>query len=197
MGTREVTGPVVSAGAGTPILEWAKARDIPWGKLRAAMKRGVFSKSLSQEPSGPIIRDEALADQEWAAGHAAPSTGLEAPAWEEDEPTRSGSIGSGPVALIDPQYADSDVDDSLEGASAREKFWKAKTAELRYLAEAGTLVSAADVEREISEMIAEAKTRLLGVASLARQRDATLSLAQTTLVDTLIREALESLGDDR
>lgn len=61
----------------------------------------------------------------------------------------------------------------------------------------GELVSVKQVEKEITTLIKQCRTRLLALPRRARQRDATLTDAHLALMDMLIREALEDLAEPK
>ncbi len=84
---------------------------------------------------------------------------------------------------------------TLNEASASEKVWKAKIAELKFKQEAGDLVPAAEVSAKLVTVFSECKTALLGIPSRARQALPHLTVADIGTIEGLIREALEALGE--
>lgn len=103
-----------------------------------------------------------------------------------------------PPELAD--VSDLDMGDEDEGgitlanASAQERLWTAKKKRLEYLQVAGKLVPAADVEREVTDMIVACKTRLLAVPSRAKQALPHLTLDDLAMLESVVREALEELA---
>jgi hypothetical protein len=86
---------------------------------------------------------------------------------------------------------------SLAEASALEKFWKAKLAELDFGERSGDLVSAEEVKAKWIELVTLSKTKLLGIPSKCKARIPSLTAADVGVIDGLVREALEELaGDD-
>lgn len=159
---------------------YAKRRGVSAMAVSDAIRQGRLVKSVVRVENGdPKIADPDLADQEWAA-HTDHS---KAPAYvKERESAR--------VVVVAPPAEGA----TLSEASAAEKVWKAKLAELKYRELAGELVEAADVEREVTNYIMECKTRLLGLPSRARQLMPELTIGQVAKLEDLVREALESLA---
>jgi phage terminase Nu1 subunit (DNA packaging protein) len=85
---------------------------------------------------------------------------------------------------------------SLLDASALEKEWKAKLAELDYQERIGQLIDARQVEAKTVEVFTRCRTKLLGVPSKAKTAIPTLTRADLAALDRLIREALEELAID-
>jgi hypothetical protein len=83
---------------------------------------------------------------------------------------------------------------TLAEASAQEKRWKAKTAELDYRERAGELVSAADVATRTGNLFTLCRTRLLGVPSKAKALLPHLTLQDIARLEDLLRESLEELA---
>jgi phage terminase Nu1 subunit (DNA packaging protein) len=83
---------------------------------------------------------------------------------------------------------------SLTEASAIEKRWKGKIAELEYRKRAGELAELGDLEARLVNVFAAVRTRLLGVAARARQRIPDLTAADVQVIDEIVREALEELS---
>jgi capsule polysaccharide export protein KpsE/RkpR len=90
---------------------------------------------------------------------------------------------------------------TLSEASAEEKRWKAKSAELAYKEAAGELepretVEAwkVDVMAKIGEAIIRSKTKLLGLPGQAKAAIPHLTTADIVALDRLVREALEDLA---
>lgn len=97
---------------------------------------------------------------------------------EEDEPLVSSSE---PLDLAD--------------AARNEKHWKAKLAELKFREAARELVPAAEVSAKVSGKILACRTRLLGIASRAKQAIPDLSLTDVAALEGIVREALEELAE--
>lgn len=81
-----------------------------------------------------------------------------------------------------------------EGAEAQ-KFWQAKLAELKFRKEAKELVQASEVEAEWAKLLGEVRSKLLGVPTRVKQAAPHLTVADVVLVESLIREALLSVGE--
>lgn len=181
-----------------------------------AIERGRLVRSVVRDHRGqPKISDPVLADREWADGtdHSkAPASVKERAAVRPSSaaaaelPPRPAVPRRQSVVPVPDAFAPSvDADDggaavppddelSLTLESAREKFWKARTAELDYRKRAGELVEAKELEGRLVDLFSGCQKKLLGVPSRARQQDPTLTPAHLALVEELIREALEDLA---
>jgi phage terminase Nu1 subunit (DNA packaging protein) len=81
-------------------------------------------------------------------------------------------------------------------ANTREKFFKAKLAELEFDEKSGKLVSAEDARAKWVELVTLSKTKLLALPSKIKARIPSLSPADVGVIDELIREALEELAKE-
>jgi hypothetical protein len=159
--------------------EYGKRRGVSQAAVSKAISKGRLKESVR---NGRII-DPDLADREWNrnsdwtdAPQRAPDLVAESTPVAEPAPTRDVSIGE---------------------ASAAEKHWKAKLAELKFKQEAGELIPARDVEREWIDVLTRVKTKLLGIPSRAKQGLPHLSVPDVAAIEALVREALEEIADDR
>ena len=73
--------------------------------------------------------------------------------------------------------------------------YKARMAKLEHDQKCGELVNKADVVAEYAAVVVTARTLLLGVPAKFKARAPEVSVAQVQLLETLIREALETLAD--
>lgn len=159
--------------ADSPLLSvssYAKHRGDTRQAVEKAIKTGRLQKSLTRDAKGRSWINPELADQEWAQNTD-----------YTDAPQRA------------PEAVESD--DSIAGASAREKHWRAKLAELKFKEAAGELVSAKEVERKWSDVLTTVKTRLLGIPTRAKQQCPELTVGTIAKLDDLIRETLQELSN--
>jgi hypothetical protein len=105
------------------------------------------------------------------------------------------------VPLTGPTAPSSDDEDdlpadvpSLKESRARREAAEAALAEIELAEKRRELVPAKDVESKLVNVIAQCKTKLLGVAARARQRDPALTGQQVELLTDLLREALDDLA---
>lgn len=154
-----------------------KAAGLAGGTHRAvqvAIRDGRLSKSVT--PDGKIA-DVPAADAEWAS-----TTHVDR------------------IPLSGPTAAGTTPPDLAESRARREAA-EAALAEIELAEKRAELVLAKDVESKLVNVFAQCKTKLLAVASRARQRDPGLTGPQVELFETLIREALDDLaraaGDER
>jgi hypothetical protein len=187
-----VTGPLFSLRA------YARHRDVSATAVHRAIESGRLSACVVRDAAGKFrgITDFGLADREWAA-----TTDLtKAPMsvilrTEELERKDAAATEAPPEAAGDEPVAASDPDRmSLSDATAREKHWKAKTAELEYKKRIGELVDAKEVEARMIDEYSECRTKLLGIARKAKAALPHLSHTDVVAIDNLVREALEVLA---
>lgn len=194
--TKEVLTPVTAVTA--PLFSmraYARHRNVSATAVHRAIESGRLSTCVVRDAGGKFrgITDLELADREWAATTdltKAPMSVIvrteqlqqpsdEAPAPAEDSP------GDPPA---DPDRM------SLSDATAREKHWKAKTAELEYKKRIGELVDAKEVEARMLDEYSECRTKLLGIARKAKAALPHLTPVDVVTIDNLVREALEVLA---
>ncbi len=84
---------------------------------------------------------------------------------------------------------------SLAEASALEKIWKARLAELDFEERSGKLVPANEVQAKWVELVTLSKTKLLALPSKIKARIPSLTVADVAVIDELIRGALEELAE--
>jgi len=160
------------------------------GRSASSVLRAIAStrlqKSVVYVRGTPQIADPDLADQEWAA-----NTDLSRARGEFKERPAGGAVPPVPAAPGTPG-----TPSRLTQASAAEKEWKAKQAELSYRREAGELVEVAKVEAAWFEMCVMVRNALLVVPAKVKliHLDAPRELILT--VDQQIRRALEGLASD-
>jgi hypothetical protein len=187
---------------------YAKHRGASVVAVSRAVKSGRLRASVTRDHRGdPKIADVVLADQEWEANtdlSRAPAfvkerglvvqTSAQAPALE---------AGAGPTsgAASDAAGADGapppDQALTLSEASAEEKRWKAKLAELEYRRKAGELVDAREVGDRLTTLFTICRTKLLALPSKAKAAIPALTHADVATLDDLVRQALEELAVDQ
>jgi len=175
---------------------YAKHRGTSVVAVSRAVKSGRLSRSVTHDARNqPKIADVALADQEWAE-----NTDLtRAPAFVKERglgvqtsaPADAGDAGDGPPAApgVDPTR-----ELSLSEASAEEKRWRAKLAELQYKQRAGELVDAKDVASRLANLFTVCRTKLLALPSKAKAAIPALTHDNVATIDDLVRQALEELA---
>lgn len=155
-------------------------RAIRGGRLRACLVIGADKK--------PKIGDVALADQEWTANtdlSKAPAYVKERSAARADEPREDASEDAEPFL---PGSM------SLTDASALEKEWRAKLAELDYKRKSAELVNAAELEAHLVDVFTQIKTKLLALPSALKAGNPNLTHRDVVFVDGKVRELLEDLA---
>lgn len=161
--------------------KYARRRGVSAMAVSLAIKKGTLKESVVRDENGqPKIADPDLADREWEAN----TDHSKAPAYVKQRGLEA--VAAGVVSARDGM--------TLSEASAVEKVWRARTAELKFKEAAGELVPAKDVEQRLTDTFHTCRTRLLGIPSRARQALPHLTLADIAAIEALVREALEELG---
>jgi phage terminase Nu1 subunit (DNA packaging protein) len=154
------------------------------GTTHVAVLRAIRNGRIARGVKDGAIVDWELAEQDWLANidrsKAPPAARENADRQRERRAVKETEPGEDPL--------------SLSEASAKEKYWKAQMAELKFKAAAKELVLAADVQRKMESVFFACKTKLLALASRARQRLPHLTVDDVSAVDELVREALEDLA---
>lgn len=189
-----VTGPLFSLRA------YARHRSVSATAVHRAIESGRLSKCVVRHVDGKFrgITDLQLADREWAATtdltKAPMSVILKTEELQQQQPAAApvveqpaGPGGDQPVAT-DPETL------SLSTATAREKHWKAKTAELEYKERNGELVNARELEARIVDEYSRVRTKMLGVPRKAKAQLPHLTREDVAVIDALIREALQDVS---
>lgn len=83
---------------------------------------------------------------------------------------------------------------ALALATQRERDARARLAELEYARKVGELVLAREVEIRWTERIVQARNQMLALPTRAKARLPQLSASDVTVLDALVREALEELA---
>lgn len=150
------------------LTDYAKRRGVSKMSVSRAVSSGRLSRCVVRDATGkPRITDAALADQEWEAN---------------TDPTPRGTNSL--------NYDNPDFNES----KARKEHWLAEHAELKFKEAAGELVPAADVTSKLADVFQTCKSKLMGLPSRARQQLPHLSVADVTVIEALVREALEDLS---
>ena len=183
------------------------------GVSRSAVKQAINNALITAvvEQGGKILIDKNEGLQQYQANSrrqrkpsaAAPpppigndNTGLDLLSWgqepaeapAENTPTKPEAQQSKPAKPVLgslPEYGKS---------RARSEYERANLLELDRKTKEGHLLRREDVEQAWGQAVNITRTRLLGVASTARQRIPHLETEEVELITTLIREALEELA---
>jgi len=93
-----------------------------------------------------------------------------------------------------PRHQSGDVPDYNE-SRARTEYLKAELLELERAQKEGELISAEEVSKKWGELVAIARTKVLGVPSKAKQRIPDFPQDAFVILEDIVREALEELAD--
>lgn len=141
--------------------------------MKKAIDTGRLRDSVTRDERGRwIVLDPNLADLEWAR--------------KTDYTDAPGSAPIGPSGT-------SDLDPDISEASAWQKHWASKLAELKFKEAAAALVPAVDVRTEWTDLLSSVRTKLLGIPSRVKQDLPSLTVADVAKIEALVREALEDI----
>lgn len=184
---------------------YARRRGTSAPSVLRAIKRGRLKASLVYIDGVAQIADPDLADREWSTN----TDHSRAPGYvKERDAAASGVQTSAPPSQASPAPGAPPVDTpepppgegedsrdlSLSAASAEEKRWRAKLAELEYRRKSEELVSAKEVADEWSNACTLIRTKILSVPSKCKQVMPELTHVQVAGIDDLLREVLQELA---
>ena len=184
------------------LRDYARRRGVSPMAVSRAVTAGRLTKSVVRDAKGdPKIADADLADREWEATtdySRAPGTVKERAAAERLDGAHGTVAGRKSAARPRPAVVDDGMPEELSLAeeSAKEKHWKARIAELEFRERSGELVDAKAMEAKLADMFTTVRTKLLGLPTRAKQQLPHLTASDVTLLDSLVREALEGLAVD-
>jgi hypothetical protein len=172
------------------LTAYAKLRGVSVMAVSNAVKTGRLVASVARVRGQPKIRDAALADREWDA-----NTDLsKAPGYVKQ---RGADRVAGPGRP--PKMGDDDqvrLGMSLADASAAEKVWKARIAEIDFMERSGAAVDAKEMTATLVDVYTRCRTKLLGIPTRVKQQLPNLSIKDVAAVDALVRETLEDLAEE-
>jgi hypothetical protein len=151
--------------------------------VRRAIGNGRLRESIVTVNGMPKIRDVATADAEWHANTRLTVANM-GPAVPPAVPPVMGDLE--PVARGVPD---------LQESRARLEAARADLAELELAERRGKLVPADEIAAKYESVVMEAKTKLLGIPTRAKQTLPHLTAEDVLKLDALVREALEGLAD--
>lgn len=140
---------------------------------------------------GGLIRSESLRE-DWAANtQTRVGVGPKPPAGERsfppERPKRERSLTEPEPGDLVPDYNES---------RARTEYLKAELLELERKEKEGLLVRSADVQAKWVEVVTISRTKVMGVVSKAKQRVPDLTQDQISILEDIVREALEELAEE-
>lgn len=177
------------------VRAYARHRGISHTAVQAAIRKQRLSASLQREGKKVWI-DAAVADQEWAANTdltKAPTAVKERAAAREEEPAAADAPELDGTLPLEGGTLEGVL--TLSQVAIAEKYWSAKRKELEYQARAQELVPAKDVSDRLTGIFTRCRTKLLGIPAKLKTALPQLSHQEVSLIDGLVREALEELAD--
>jgi hypothetical protein len=183
---------------------YALSRGINQGSVSKAVQRRRLVDSVGRTASGhPCIVDPELADQEWAKNtqshrrpiNAPPSPGSTRPAAPSTKPEPEPEPKPEPKPEPAPSPSSHEpTEEELADGARRERWYAAELKRLKLAEEEGTLVLAADVVTEWTDVLATVRTKVLGLPTTLRQALPTLSVADVDIIDREVRALLTDLA---
>jgi hypothetical protein len=168
--------------------EAARALGVTSEAVYAAVKQGRLS-TITSKDGRVMVNSETMRD-EWAKNTQKrvgrgpkPPSGEAKPLRPREERVLQGRI-SRTVESI-PEY---------EESRARTEHLKAELLELERKQKESLLVSAAEIEAKWVEIITQARTKMLGIPTKAKQRIPDLDTDAMSVLEDIVRETLEDLS---
>jgi excisionase family DNA binding protein len=137
-----------------------------------------------------LIQSDSLREDWFAKTMAKIGVGPKPPAGESAFPAPRPKAVRPSLASPEPE----DIVPEYNESRARTEYLKAELLELERKEKEGLLVRAAEVEAKWVEVITISRTKVLGVASKAKQRIPDLTQDQIAILEDIVREALEELA---
>lgn len=153
------------------VRAFARWRGVSHTAVQQRIAAGALPTSVKKIRGRAMIVDPQRAVEEWEA-HTRPKV-----------PTPGDGRSRAPSALA--------------RATRREREARAQLAELEYARKSRTLVPVVDVETRWTALVVAARNQLLGLPTRAKAQLPHLSGDDLSVLDRLVREALEELGSAR
>lgn len=171
------------------IREYAKLRGVSHTAVQKAISSGRLVASVTGVGTKTVRIDVASADAEW------PKSAREVmnDAFQPDAPAERSAPAPAPAAPASPPNEMSKTTATYQQSRAVREAYAARLAKLEYERRSGKLVDADEVEKKWTEIASLVRTRVLGIASKAKQRMPGLTVAQYQALDAIVVDALESL----
>ena len=166
-----------------PVSKFAELAGVSAATIREAIKTGRLSESVVMVGSKAKIADFDQAIAELKANTRAKSDGHFAPTRDAEGPDSGDDISFNEARRL------------REIEVWRITKTKREIEQLNLSERRGELIDTEEVRQTVLDEYANIRTRFLGLSTRIRQRIQSLSAADLTIIDKLIREALESLSD--
>lgn len=174
---------------------YARRRGISVQAVLRAIKSGRLKRCLILIEGKPQIADPDLADRELDANtdHSKAPDYVKARADQARASAAAVSAPPPPAAPVQSDLSGGDTPTTLSEASAEEKRWRAKLAELEYRKKMGELVDAEEMKTVLADAIVRCKAKLLAIPSKAKAQIPDLTIGDVATLERIIRESLEEL----
>ena len=185
-------GNVLNSTKGAELIEAQTGRRCTRQNLDKLCERGALRGSPCILQAKPLRVDADLLVSEYLAKVGAQQAEAQQPSAKREPAAPAPQPKRQPAASAPPPEP-ADLPD-YNVSRARSEYEKANLLELDRKTKEGHLLRREDVEQAWGQAVNITRTRLLGVASTARQRIPHLETEEVELITTLIREALEELA---
>jgi hypothetical protein len=176
------------------IPQYANHRGKDQNAVRYAIKTGKIS-SHKKGPKKEILIDRDAADMEWVP-RANPREEVFQPPTNAPFPT----VVLGPSSNKDDDNFDEDDDEmllvSVAKFRAKKEKYDAELAKIKVDKEKGKLIDAKETEARWNQVASITRTKVLGIPSKSRQRMPELTDLQYSILEMIVREALEELASE-
>ena len=185
------------------VLAFARRVQVDEKAVRKAIKNGRLERSIGYENGRPVILDAEVAEREWNDNRD-PSRVRSAQKSAPAGATGGESGGSDPSGhtgtKTPPKKPASNRPDARRGKTTADERRLLIRAQRRREEMKNSILSrkfgpVEEYKRRETERVTRAKNQLLGVPSKAKQRLPHLTVADVSVLDTLIRECLTGLAD--
>jgi hypothetical protein len=184
-------GNSLNSTKGAELIETETGRRCTRQNLDKLCERGALRGSPCILQAKPLRVDGDLLVSEYLAKVGAQQAEAQQPRAKREPATPRPPKRQPAVSAPPPEPADLP---DYNISRARSEYEKANLLELDRKTKEGHLLRREDVEQAWGQAVNITRTRLLGVASTARQRIPHLETEEVELITTLIREALEELA---
>lgn len=184
-------GNSLNSTKGAELIEAQTGRRCTRQNLDKLCERGALRGSSCILQAKPLRVDGDLLVSEYLAKVSPHQAEAQQPRAKREPTTRAPQSKRPPAPAKDLEPAELP---DYNVSRARSEYEKANLLELDRKTKESHLLRREDVEQAWGQAVNITRTRLLGVASTARQRIPHLEIEEVELITTLIREALEELA---
>lgn len=166
------------------IREYARHRGISHVSVLNAIKNGKLPTAVVKGPDGNTAIDQQKADTEWMASSKEVF---------KDQPVKPVPTEQDEADKVNSDLA-AETQRLFNKAKAQTQIYKVKQAKLEYQRNAGELVEVKKVQDEWVSIAGVVRTKILALPTKLKQNCPDLTSDQMTMLERIVREALEELS---